>query len=384
MPVFHLDIEAFLTAAERIRDPALQRAPLVVALPRARSSVIAASPDAKQLGIVRDMPLERVQRDFPGVRVVPPDHRLYDRANTAVLEIVHDFCPLVEPVGYGHVAMDMTGMRKLYGSLEDAARLLCKQLKQQTRLSATVGIAANKLVSTIAAKEVQKNNEILYLVPDDQEVRFLAPLACRALPEWNDRTVRRLLFELNLRRISQIQAIPRDIFSFALGKPGTNLHRHAMGIDPQPVTPPDQTPRLVETHRFIPDTNDDRVLQATVYRLVEKLCFSMRAKEVTARFAVMHMIYSDDVHRRRSFRFIACNEEQPLYRTLMAGYRRLCDRRRRVRSISITVQELVSTREAQLLLFDKSKPNRLAPKLDAIRQRFGRDAVQVGRALKAG
>ena len=137
MPVFHLDIEAFLTAVERVRDPALTKRPLVVGLPFDRAVVLAASTDAKALGITRDMPLTRLRRDFPGVHVVPPNHRLYDRANRAVLEVAGRFSPVVEPVSYGHIAMDMTGMRCLYGSLENAALRLCREVSEQTVLAAT-------------------------------------------------------------------------------------------------------------------------------------------------------------------------------------------------------------------------------------------------------
>jgi len=384
LPVFHLDIEAFLTAVERVRDPALVKRPLVIALPFDRATVIAASPEAKALGVRRDMPLSRVRRDLPDIRVIAPDYTLYDRANRAVLDVVNRFTPIVEPVSYGHIAMDMTGMRGLYGTLSNAAVRLCDEIRTRTVLDATVGIADNKLVSTIAAKEIQKNDEPLCEVPREGEPGFLAPLTCKALPEWEDAGVRRLLFELNLRHISQIQAISRDIFSFALGKAGTALHRHAMGIDPQPVTPPDRTPRLRERHRFVPDTNDDAVIRAAVYSLVERLCAAMRAKSMTARAASLHLSYSDDVARMGRFRFAPTQEERAVYQALMGRYARLCDRRRRVAHVALVLEGLCVSNEAQPSLFDQPAPTRLAPGLDEIRRRFGNDAVRVGRTLRAG
>lgn len=383
MPVFHLDIEAFLTSVERVRDPALERRPLVIALPRQRATVMAASPEAKQAGVQRDMPVERVQRHFPGMQVIPPDFALYHRANKSVLDVVSRFSPIVEPVAFGHVALDMTGMRALYGNLNDAAASLGRELKTRTRLKGTVGIAANKLVSTIAAKETQINGAEQYEVPQEEERRFLAPLPCRALPEWEDAGVRRLLFELNLRHIEQIQAIPRDIFSFALGKQGTGLHKHAMGVDPRPVTPPDRTPRLEEVHRFEPDTNDDDVLRAVIYRLVEKLCFRLRAKGLTASAASISLRYSDQVSRLRRFRFTPGHDDHLIYQHLMEGFTRLCDRRRRVNRIVLYLEKLSDEACRQTSLFTQPKPTRVLPRLDHIRARFGEDAVRLGRTLRA-
>jgi len=383
MPVFHLDIDTFLTSLHRVHDPALRRRPLVIAPRQPRAVVLAASADAKQLGICRNMPLAVIHRHFKGTAIVPPNYRLYDTANHAVLDIVHRFSPVVEPIGYGHIAMDMTGMRRLFTSLENAALRLCRQISEQICLDATVGIATNKLVSTIAAKEVQKNNELLFEVEQDREAGFLAPLSCKVLPESDGRTVKRLLFELNLRRISQIQAIPRDIFSFALGKVGTQLHRHAQGIDPQPVTPLNRLPRLDEQHRFVPDTNDDAVIRATIFNLVEKLCSQLRAKGVTSSAAGLRLCYSDEVVRQRRFRFIPTKQEEPVFQALMRDYYRICDRRRRVRMVGLYLEGLCAS-EAQPTLFEQEKPIRIAPGLDAVRARFGEKAIGYGRVLKAG
>jgi len=382
MPVFHIDIEAVLAAVERIKDGSLVRRPFVIASDRARAVVLAASPDAKQLGIARHMPADDVRKFFPGVAIRPPDEALYRQANSAILEIVNRYSPVVEPMAYGHIAMDMTGMRRLFGSLENAAYRIHREIGERTSLQATVGIAANKLVSTIAAKEVQKAGEALCQVAPEAEPVFLAPLACRALPEWEDRQVRRLLFELNLRRIEQVQAISRDLFSFALGDVGTRLHRHAQGIDPQPVMPPLCTPQLADEMCFVPDTNDDEIIRAAIYACTEKLCSQLRAKGLASRQALLSLKYTDDVCRRRGYRFGQTQAEQEICRVLFADYERFCDRRRRVRHLQVSLLGLYSYR-LQPSLFERPKSSRLAPHLDAIRRRFGDDAVRYGKSIRA-
>ncbi len=382
MPVFHLDIEAFMTSVVRAGDSALRTRPLVVAPQQGRPTVIAASPDAKALGIRRDMPIPYVLKHFPGIQVIPPDFQLYDKAQRYVMSVVHGYSPIVEAVSYGHIAMDMTGMRQLYGSLENAAFKLSTEIRERANLPATVGIASNKLVSTIAAKEIQKEREPLYEVPQGNEAGYLAPLSCRALPEWDELSIRKLLFELNLRKVKQIQDIPRDIFSFALGQMGAELYKHAIGVDPRPVTPSADASQMVVEHRFYPDTNNDEEIRAAIWSLLENLCFRLRSKDMAADQILVALKYTDDVWRRRHYKFAHTQKEQPMHEAIMRHYERLCDRRRRVRYLSLTLRGLHGWRQ-QPCLFESAKPARIAPHLDQLRRRFGAAAIQYGKGAMA-
>lgn len=380
MTVFHLDIESFLTQVERLREPSLLSRPLVIAPEHGRATVTAASPDAKQLGIGKGMSVSYVRRTFPGVTVRVPDEPAYRRAHQGVLRLVQHFCPVVEPLAYGHFALDMSGMRSLYGGWDNAALKLSRRLKSELRLPGTVGIAHNKLVSTIAAKEVQKAKEPLYAVALGEEPQFLGPLPSRALPEWEDKSIRKLLFELNLQTISRIQRLPRHLMGFAAGALGLRLHRHAFGVDPRPVTPPHDRNALCEEVCFQPDTNDDAVIQATLLQMVTRLCARLRAASASTGEARLALRFTDDVWRRRHFRFHPTQQERCLQRTLMRHYERWCDRRLRVRYLSLSCPAVGGDGD-QLPLFPETDGERVAPHLDQIRKRFGRHAIQRGGEL---
>jgi DNA polymerase-4 len=383
MPVFHLDIESFMTAVARVEDTALCKRPLVVAPDTARATLMAASPDAKALGIQKGMLARHVVRHFPDVKFIQPDHRLYQKAAAAVLQIASHFTPVVEPIRYGHVALDMTGMQRLFGSLENAAGKLRQELSQRLQLNSTIGIAHNKLVSQIAAKEIQKHQEALYRVDQGDESHFLAPLPCRVLPDTERSHTKRLLFELNLRMVRHIQNIPRDIFSFALGKLGTQLHRHAFGIDSSGVQAPQEHKQLHADHHFQSDTNDDQVLLATLYRLLEDLTKQLRARKQQAKRLDLMLLYSDDVTRRRTIRLRSTDQEQIIYRQLKHEFPRWCDRRCRVSYVQIHLAGLHGY-EQQLELFAPTKATRpINPTLDRIRNRFGRDAIQFGFSMQS-
>lgn len=380
MTVFHLDIEAFVTAVEQVNDPSLRVRPLVIAAPAARATVQAASPCAKKLGIVRGMPMSQVRERFKGIHIAPPNHRLYAKANRCIVNEAHKLSPTVEPIGYGHIVLDMRGTERLHGSLASAALTLCREVGMQMRLQGTVGIAANKLVSGIVAKEVQKHGELLHQVVPGDEQTFLAPLPCRALPEWQQQDVRRALFELNLLRIGDVQVLPKDLLSFAVGQLGPQLQRHAMGIDDTPVTPPRRVEKLDVKHVFLPDSNDDRVIQATLYRMLERVCACLRSKSLGTEWLKVALRYTDDVWRHRRIRVPLTQCETELYESLEQHYHRLCDRRIRVRFIHLTLEGLAPYYK-QVSLFDPQPQSNLQRHLDRIRQRFGATAIQLGRGF---
>jgi len=381
MTVFHLDIEAFVTAVEQVQDPSLRNRPLVVAAVTPRATVVAASPQAKRLGVVRGMPLTLVRERFGDVHVTPPNQRLYTKVNHYVVRIAQQLSPVVEPIGYGHIALDMRGTERMHGSFASAALRLCRDLGRRARLQATIGIATNKLVSGIVAKEVQKHRELLYQVVAGDEASFLAPLTCRALPEWRERDVRRVLFELNLMRIGHVQVLPRDLVSFAVGALGSKLHQHAHGIDTAPVTPPRRTRELSVAHTFLPDSNDDGVIQATLYRMLERLGTSLRSKGLGCECVHLELRFTDDVWRRRRVRLELAQCETRLYDALIACYHRWCDRRHRVRFLKVTLEGLAPYCE-QPSLFEPQPKTDLHQHLDRIRKRFGETAVQLGRGFQ--
>jgi len=380
MTVFHLDIEAFMTAVEQVREPRLRDRPVVVAAEGARATVQAASPRAKRMGIVRGMAMRLVRERVPDIQVIAPDHDLYGKANRYVLGLAQQFSPVVEPVGYGHVAMDMRGTERMHGSFASAALTLCREVARGARLQGTIGIAPNKLVSGIVAKEVQKHSELLHHVVEGDEASFLAPLSCRALPEWSEPDVRRTLFELNLARIGDVQALPKDLVSFAVGAPGPRLHRHAHGIDTRPVTPVRATRSLAVAHTFQPDSNDDGVIQATLFRMLERLCTNLRAKGLGCERVLLQLRYTDDVWRERQVRVELAQCEKMLFRACLASYARWCDRRQRVRFLKLTFKGLAPYYE-QPSLFETRPPGKLQQHIDRIRQRFGETAIQLGQGF---
>ena len=151
--VLFVDPPAFCTTLEGLVAPALRTRPLAIARAGAdRATVLALSPEARLAGLTPGMPVQKAQRLCRDLIVVPPNPQLYARASRALHEILQLFAPTIEPRGYGHAFLDLTGTSRLFGPPQDVAARLGREVRARLRFPISVGIAGNKLVSQAAIR----------------------------------------------------------------------------------------------------------------------------------------------------------------------------------------------------------------------------------------
>ncbi len=191
--VLFVDPPAFCTSLEGLVAPALRTRPLAVAPPGAdRATILALSVEARLAGLKRGMSVRKAQRLCPDLIVLPPNPRLYARASRALHEIFRIYAPTIEPRGYGHAFLDLTGTGRLFGPPQDVAARIRRE-GRQLRLGFSVGVASNKLVSQAAIKadrrgrEGGRTAESLLYVPSGDERGFLAPHPLEIMPELDTR-----------------------------------------------------------------------------------------------------------------------------------------------------------------------------------------------------
>ncbi len=383
--IIHVDIAAFAVEVERVVHPELRGRPVVVApVGPSRSVVTAVSREAWAAGIRRGMPVSRAVRYCRGVAVLPPNEPLYARASRAVCEILARFSPVLEPSGYGHAYVDLTGTGRLFGPARDAAWCAQREIRRRLRLEAALGVASNKLVSRIAS-EVTKPVGLQDVQPGDER-SFLAPLPARLLPGVGPKTVE-LLAELNLRLIREIGDMEPEHLALAFGRLGFLLHQRARGIDDTPVYPPRAVPVLEQEQTLAEDSNDLRLLKGVLSGLCARAGERLRADSQRAGRMELRIRYSDcreDLGREKlvpplqSSSALDVRAGRLLEKTLT--------RRTRVRRLGVRLLELISG-PAQLELFDRPQEARTAKleaALDRLRHRFGEKAVRKGREFTLG
>ena len=161
--VLFVDPPAFCTTVEELAAPALRTRPIVVAPPGAdRAVVLALSAEARRAGVSRGMPVRQARKLCPDLILLPPNPALYARASRALHQILRVYAPVIEPHGYGHAFLDLTGTGRLFGPAIDVAERVRREARERLHLPLSVGVAVNKLVSQ-AATAVVKPEPLLEL-----------------------------------------------------------------------------------------------------------------------------------------------------------------------------------------------------------------------------
>ncbi len=154
--IFHIDGDAFFVGVEVAKDPTLKGLPVVTG--EERGIVSALSYEAKALGIVRGMPIFKVKRDYPQVRILPGDYKSYVEYSEMVFDIVRRYAYGIEEYSIDECFADFTGLdRTLKKSYQDIAREIKKEIQDELGLSMSIGLAPSKVLAKVASNWVKPN-----------------------------------------------------------------------------------------------------------------------------------------------------------------------------------------------------------------------------------
>jgi len=386
--IIHLNVADFAVAVERAVDCRLKNRPVIIAPEgAARAAVYDMSQEAYLNGIRKGMPLHRAVRLCRDAQVLPPHPDRYEQAMHALLKQTLPYSPFVESGETdGHLFVDVTGSTRLFGPPVDVAWRLRRQVKQDLGLDPIWSVAPNKLVAKVATRLVKPDGE--YIVGAGEEEALLAPLPIALLPGIERNDLLRLQ-EFNLSRVSHLTALSLAQLQVPFGARARFLHEAARGIDPSPVLPVGQKPpQIIVDHEFGNDTNDKATLESALYGLVEQAGDQLRRRRRAARRVAVILDYSDGLRcaRQRAAKPATANDLtlfELARRTLQLAW----TRRIRIRHVRLICDRLAFP-PAQLELFaadqnqTKQRDN-IVSAIDCIRNRFGNEAVQMGRTIAA-
>lgn len=348
--ILHLDIPAFPIAVERVVEPRLRGRPVVVAPSSStRAPVWVSSLEARAAGVFRGMPLARAVRICRDLTVLPPNPPLYRRASGAILKLLSGYSPLLEPAGGGHVFLDMTGTRRLFGEAADSADRIHREVLLRLRLASTLGVASNKLVSRVAARVIRP--ERLYDVFPGNEAPFLAPLGVDLLPAV-DPASREILSEVNVGRVGDLAALALPHLRILLGKRACRFFREARGIDESPVRPPDAAPVVREEETLAEDSNEEAIHREALDRLAVRGAARLREMGREAARISVRVRYADGVEAEAAERPARSTASEFLLRERVARlFEKARERRIRIRHLEVALSDLRET-PRQLSLFE--------------------------------
>ena len=177
--ILHVDMDAFYASVEQRDDPELRGKPVVVG-GNNRGVVAAASYEARVFGIRSAMPMRDALRRCPDLNRVPPRMSLYQDVSKQIFTIFREFTPVVEGLSLDEAFLDVTNSLQLFGDEISIAKEVKRRILDTTSLTASVGVAPNKLVAKIAS-DLDKPNGLV-VVTDANMREILDPLPVQVIP----------------------------------------------------------------------------------------------------------------------------------------------------------------------------------------------------------
>jgi DNA polymerase-4 len=328
------------------------------------------------------MVLALARRRCPAALVLPPRPELYRRALGRCLEHALHYTPLVEPAGgQGHLYLDVSGTRRLFGQPADIGRRLRTTLRQDLGLDPIWSVAPNKLLAKVASRLVKPCGE--YLVAGGAETTFLAPLPLPLLPGLLPGDLDRL-GRVNIRRVHQAAALSVAELAVLCDGRARHIHQTVRGVDPTPVVPAG-TGRadLQYRHTFAPDSNDERLVRSALAALVQQAGCVLRGRGLGCRRVGVQLVYTDGLTVvRQATSTLPVDDDCALEQLARTALYRAWHRRTRLRSLALCCDRLLHP-VRQLSLFAPADPGRerqrsLSAAMDAIRARCGDTAILRG------
>jgi DNA polymerase IV len=286
--IAHLDLDAFFAAVELHRRPELRGKPLVVGGdPRGRGVVSTASYEARKYGIRSAMSCAEALRRCPQAVFVRPDHGAYRQWSQRVWEVVRAHAPVVERIG-----IDEGYLVLAEGEPAEQAAIVQQAIRDQVRLSASLGVSTCKVVCKIAS-DMRKPGGITY-VPPGQEAAFLAPLEVRRLPGVGPKSEQRLGV-LGIDTIGALAAQDDQRMAQLLpGRGWLELRDRARGIDPRQVSAePGEAVSISSEETFDVDIADRAELHVRLRAMAAPLAGSLQRDGRNARTVTAKLRYAD-------------------------------------------------------------------------------------------
>jgi len=260
--IIHVDMDAFYASVEQRDDPSLRGKPVIVGgQPDSRGVVAACSYEARAFGVHSAMPTSRAYRLCPHAVFLPPRMARYVEVSRQIRAVFEEVTDLVEPLSLDEAYLDVTENKRGEPLAGKLARFLKDEIKRRTELTASAGVAPNKLVAKIAS-DVRKPDGLM-IVPPEEVQRFLAPLPVTRMWGVGPRTAERL-HDLGIKTVEDVRRCDLALLTSKLGSYGPFLARLAWGDDPRPV----------DTHREAKSRGSETTFQedvSSIDRLTEVL-----------------------------------------------------------------------------------------------------------------
>ena len=283
--IVHIDMDAFYASVEQRDNPALRGLPVVVAWTGPRSVVCAASYEARRFGVHSAMSAVRAQRLCPQAVYVPPDFNRYREVSRQVRQIYARHTDLIEPLSLDEAYLDVTVNKGGLPSATEVAQVIRHQIRQETGLTASAGVAPNKFLAKIASDWNKPDG--LFVIRPSKVLEFLAPLPVRKVPGVGKVTQARLE-QLGIQTVGDLATHEVQELEHYFGRYGRRLYELARGIDEREVDADQQVQQVSADTTFSEDVRLEALGEA-IDRMAGKVWDQALKKGALGRTVVLKL-----------------------------------------------------------------------------------------------
>ena len=338
--ILHIDMDAFYASVEQRDDPSLKGQPVAVGgSPTGRGVVAAASYEARAFGIHSAMSMARAVRLCPSLVIVRPDFQKYRAASNAVFSIFREVTPLVEPLSLDEAYLDVTENSWGESLATNVARRIKARIVEQTRLTASAGVAPNKFLAKVASG--WKKPDGLTVISPDRIEPFLHQLPVDALWGVGPVTAKKLRAR-GIERLVDVRTTDDRLLREAVGSMADWLRRLANGIDERSVTPHREAKSSGSENTYPEDLTDIAVIRGEIVEMAGHAVGWLTRKALMARTVTIKVRYSDFTTVTRSHSAAPTREEAAIASRAVALLEKTEAGTRPVRLLGVSVHNFGS------------------------------------------
>ncbi len=383
LSIAHMDCDAFYASVEKRDNPELRDKPVIIGGGR-RGVVSTACYIARIKGVRSAMPMFKALQLCPEAVVVRGRMDTYVEVSRQIRSFMEDLTPSIEPLSLDEAFLDLGGTHRLHGA-PPAVMLagLVKRMEDELGISGSIGLSHNKFLAKVAS-DLDKPRGFS-VIGKAETAAFLKDKPVRMI--WGvGQATQASLDAAGIRSFSDLLRWDKNDLHARFGSMGDRLYHLARGEDFRPVRRNAPMKSISNETTFHDDTADPDILDGHIWRLAEKVADRAKAKGQAGRTVTLKLKRHD--HRiltRRTTLRDSTQIADRLYRSARALFDETKDKGP-YRLIGVGLSDLTSAEAADLSgdLLDPAAVQRAGAEraTDAIRKRFGPDAILKGRALR--
>jgi DNA polymerase-4 len=380
--ILHVDMDAFYASVEQRDDPSLRGRPVIVGGTGGRGVVAAASYEVRRYGVHSAMPMREALRRCPDAVCVRPRIGHYADVSKQVFAVFHEFTPLVQGLSLDEAFLDVTAGTGDLGDGERVAHEIKQRIRSRTGLTASVGVAPNKLVAKIAS-DLRKPDGLVVVRPGEINA-VLDPLPIRKLFGLGAKTAPKVE-ALGIHTLGELRQASAAQLRPIFGRYTERVLQRAAGIDTRPVVPDQDEKQISAEETFDADIADHARLRAEIVRLGDKVGARLRSRELTASCVTVKIRRKDFTTYSRQRHFEPPTHETRVITSIATELLNAwlaAQPRAALRLLGVGVSDLAPATQLDLFTAPQTARNRdLDAAVDRIRERFGKGVLAPASAL---